>query len=183
MQLFGQETPSRPVVPDLKTRKLRAKLMLEECLETIRLGLGLSIMVNARAEHDMKAGEEAWLHLTNDNAKPDDIEFDDSEGRSPDLVQIADGCGDSDYVGPCGTALACGIDMEEVFDEIHHSNMSKLWMDAELPRITDESWKVQYIKSYDLYLVKNSDGKVIKSPSYSPANLKDIIDRQIVRAL
>lgn len=70
------------------------------------------------------------------------------------LVEIADGIGDLLYV-VLGTAIACGIDIEPIFNEIHRSNMSK-FIDG----------------------VLREDGKLVKGPSYSPANLKPILDLQ-----
>lgn len=69
-------------------------------------------------------------------------------------VKIADAIGDLLYV-VIGTAVSCGIDMEPIFQEIHRSNMSK------------------FIDGH-----KREDGKWIKGPSYSLANLKPILDEQ-----
>ena len=70
------------------------------------------------------------------------------------LVEVADALGDLLYV-VYGAAVSYGIDLEPVFNEIHRSNMSKLWPDGTAHRDTG--------------------GKVIKSPEYSPANLLPII--------
>jgi predicted HAD superfamily Cof-like phosphohydrolase len=77
-------------------------------------------------------------------------------GWEPNLIEIADGCADLKYVTN-GTAVTCGIDLEPIFAEIHRSNMSKLWGGI---------------------VKKNEYGKVIKSPDYSPANLKPILENQ-----
>lgn len=45
-----------------------------------------------------------------------------------DLVQIADGLADLEYV-TVGTAIAFGIPHEEVFREVHRSNMTKPALD------------------------------------------------------
>ena len=66
------------------------------------------------------------------------------------LIDIADALGDLLYV-VYGSFVTYGIDSEKVFDEIHRSNMSKLWEDG----------KPRYRK----------DGKVLKPDTYSPANL------------
>jgi predicted HAD superfamily Cof-like phosphohydrolase len=70
------------------------------------------------------------------------------------LVETADAIGDLMYV-ILGTAVASGIDMESIFQEIHRSNMSK--------------FKDGYI---------NELGKVVKGPSYSPAILTPLIEAQ-----
>lgn len=71
-----------------------------------------------------------------------------------DLVQAADAIGDLLYV-TIGTAIAYGIDIDPIFQEIHRSNMSK-FIDGR----------------------RREDGKWIKGPSYSPAKLKPIIEAQ-----
>jgi predicted HAD superfamily Cof-like phosphohydrolase len=75
----------------------------------------------------------------------------------PNLPLIADALGDLLYV-IYGTAIAYGIDMESVFNEIHRSNMSKANPDGSVN--------------------KREDGKIIKSASYSPARIKEIIALQ-----
>lgn len=72
-----------------------------------------------------------------------------------DRVKIADSIADS-LVVILGTAVACGIDIEPVFQEVMRSNMSK------------------FIDGY-----RREDGKWMKGPSYSPANIAPIIQCQI----
>lgn len=83
------------------------------------------------------------------------VEALDKPVGSVDLVEIADAIGDLLYV-VLGTAVSFGIDIEPIFNEIHRSNMSK------------------FIDGY-----RREDGKWMKGPSYSPANLKPIIDQQM----
>lgn len=75
--------------------------------------------------------------------------------QNNDLVEIADALGDMMYI-LCGTILEHGLQhkIEEVFDEIQRSNMSKL----------DENGKPIYRK----------DGKVIKGPNYFKPNFSKI---------
>ena len=74
-----------------------------------------------------------------------------------DLVEVADALGDMLYI-LCGTIISHGMQhkIEEVFEEIHRSNMSKL----------DENGKPIY----------REDGKVLKGPYYFKPKLKDILD-------
>lgn len=74
---------------------------------------------------------------------------------SKDTTEVADAIGDLLYV-VLGTAVTCGIDIQPVFEEIHASNMTK------------------FIDGY-----RREDGKWMKGPSYTPANIKPIIDQQI----
>ncbi|MCU0825327.1 MAG: nucleoside triphosphate pyrophosphohydrolase family protein [Leptospira sp.] len=76
--------------------------------------------------------------------------------KNGDLVEIADALGDMLYI-LCGTLNAHGLQskIEEVFSEIHRSNMSKL----------DENGKPIY----------REDGKVMKSNRYFKPNISAII--------
>jgi predicted HAD superfamily Cof-like phosphohydrolase len=58
-----------------------------------------------------------------------------------------------------GTAVAIGLDIEPGFQEVHRSNMTK------------------FIDGH-----RRADGKWVKGPSYSPANLEPIIKKQIEEA-
>jgi len=75
-----------------------------------------------------------------------------------DLVEIADALGDQLYI-LCGTILKHGLQhkIEEVFEEIQKSNMSKL--DAQGNPIFRE------------------DGKILKGESYFKPNIKSILDK------
>jgi len=82
------------------------------------------------------------------------VQIIENEGAEPSLVQAADATGDLQYV-VVGTDVAMGIDGEPVWQEIHRSNMTK------------------FIDGY-----RRDDGKWIKGPSYSPANIAAILDAQ-----
>ena len=73
-----------------------------------------------------------------------------------DLKGIADAIGDMLYV-LLGTIIEHGMQdkIEEIFDEIHRSNMSKLGDDGKP--------------------VYREDKKVLKGPNYSPPNLTNIL--------
>lgn len=75
-----------------------------------------------------------------------------------DLVEVADALGDQLYI-LCGTILKHGLQfkIEEVFDEIQKSNMSKL----------DENGKPIY----------REDGKILKSDLYFKPNIRAIIEK------
>ncbi len=78
--------------------------------------------------------------------------------KNGDLVEIADALGDLLYI-TFGTILRHGLQykIEEVFDEIHRSNMSKL----------DENGKPIF----------REDGKVMKSENYFRPDIKKILER------
>lgn len=77
---------------------------------------------------------------------------------SGDLTLIADALGDKLYI-LCGTIIAHGLQhkIEEVFNEIHRSNMSKL----------DDNGKPIY----------REDGKILKSNNYFLPDLKRILEK------
>lgn len=74
------------------------------------------------------------------------------------LVEVADALGDMLYI-LCGTIIEHGLQhkIEEVFDEIQRSNMSKL----------DKDGKPIY----------REDGKVLKGPNYFKPDFKAILEK------
>lgn len=105
-----QSLPVYPTMCSLDERKLRARLMLEETLETIREGLGLDVQIK-----DMSK-------TTIDTTK--DVIFNDSEINKPCLTRVADGCADVEVV-TLGTAAACGIAAQPIFTKIAANNLLK----------------------------------------------------------
>lgn len=75
-----------------------------------------------------------------------------------DLVEVADALGDLLYI-LCGTIIEHGLQhkIDEVFDEIQRSNMSKLGENGEP--------------------IYREDGKVLKGPNYFKPNILDILDK------
>lgn len=75
-----------------------------------------------------------------------------------DTVEVADALGDMMYI-LCGTILSHGMQhiIEDVFEEIQASNMSKLGLDGKP--------------------IYREDGKVMKGPKYFKPNIKAILDR------
>jgi hypothetical protein len=88
--------------------------MLEECLETIRLGLGIEV-IYARPQGPV------LIDPTNKTCK---ITFEESQERPPNLYQIADGLGDQRVVND-GTGSACGIALAPVHRIVMANNLTK----------------------------------------------------------
>lgn len=90
----------------------------------------------------MKEENEEYLEAANDG----------------DLIEVADALGDMLYI-LCGTIIEHGMQhkIEEVFEEIQRSNMSKLGEDG-LP-------------------IYREDGKVLKGSNYFKPDIKAILDR------
>jgi len=76
--------------------------------------------------------------------------------KNNDPVEIADALGDMLYI-LCGTILSHGLQykIEEVFDEIQRSNMSKLGHDGKP--------------------IYREDGKVMKGPNYFKPDFSEIL--------
>jgi len=76
--------------------------------------------------------------------------------KNNDLVEVADALGDMLYI-LCGTILEHGMQykIEEVFEEILRSNMSKLGEDGKP--------------------IYREDGKVMKGPNYFKPNIESIL--------
>lgn len=71
-----------------------------------------------------------------------------------DLINVADGIGDVIYV--CvGAALAFGLPIEDIFREIHRSNMSKMGSEGKVER--------------------RADGKILRGESYTPPDISRIL--------
>ena len=77
--------------------------------------------------------------------------------KNGDLVEVADALGDMMYI-LCGTILSHGMQhkIEEIFEEIQRSNMSKLGEDGKP--------------------IYREDGKVLKGPNYFKPNIAKIIE-------
>lgn len=175
MRFFGQPTPEKPIQMDEATAKLRAKLILEEAFETVTKGLGLEIHFSKQIDED--GGFVGFYVGEKDLLGNFDISF--SKEKEVDLVQLADGLADLAYVGEFGTAVAAGIDLEPIQEEVHASNMTKAWTEKDVALAT-EMYPTAKLENYGggLYRLIREDGKVIKSPSYCEANLAPLVEAQ-----
>ena len=108
--------------------------------ETPKADLGLH--KNTLRFNLMKEENEEYLEAANNN----------------DLVEVADALGDMLYI-LCGTIIEHGMQykIEEVFDEIQRSNMSKLGEDGQP--------------------IYREDGKVLKGPNYFKPDIASILNK------
>jgi len=99
--------------------------------------------------------ENDWI-LRHKLMKEENQEYLDACAEN-DLVEIADALGDQLYI-LCGTILKHGLQdkIEQVFDEIQRSNMSKL----------DDNGNPIF----------RPDGKILKGTNYFTPNIKSILD-------
>jgi predicted HAD superfamily Cof-like phosphohydrolase len=121
----GAPVPPKPVVPSLEILQLRHKLLQEEFTEVT----------------------EAWETLTavlqsDDPAQPADVT--DWVHELTDLLYVT-----------YGAILACGVDADAVFAEVHRANLSK----AGGPQ--------------------RADGKILKPPGWQPADVRSVIENQV----
>jgi predicted HAD superfamily Cof-like phosphohydrolase len=103
--------------------------------------------------------EESTFQLRYDLMKEENEEYLQA-CKDGDVVEIADALGDMLYIW-CGSVLKHGMQdvIEEVFNEIQRSNMSKL----------DSNGKPIF----------RGDGKVLKGENYFKPNLKAIIEKHV----
>jgi len=76
--------------------------------------------------------------------------------KNNDLVEVTDALADQLYI-LLGTMIAHGMGdiIEDVFDEVHRSNMSKLGEDGKP--------------------IYREDGKILKGPNFSPPNIEQFL--------
>ncbi|WP_347372921.1 nucleoside triphosphate pyrophosphohydrolase family protein [Aequorivita sp. Q41] len=102
----------------------------------------LTVKKNLLRYELMREENEEYLEAANNN----------------DLVEVADALGDMLYI-LCGTIIEHGMQhkIEEVFNEIQRSNMSKLGADGNP--------------------IYREDGKVLKGPNYFKPNIQAILEK------
>jgi predicted HAD superfamily Cof-like phosphohydrolase len=92
--------------PAFRRPELRAKLILEEAIET-----AVGILGHTRAAELVR---QEFIELNTRTPKD-----------APDFVEAIDGICDTLYV-TVGAAIEFGVDIQPVFDEVHRSNMDKV---------------------------------------------------------
>lgn len=145
-QKGNQLISEKPTIPDEKTRILRAKLILEEALETIE-AMGVDVSVTER----WCDGEYVdYRFITTNKIKEGTIVFEIE--TDCDLVAVADGCADLKVV-TTGTQLAFGIPIDETQEAVDDSNLAKFKGDYSI----------------------REDGKLIKPSDWKAPDLEKIL--------
>lgn len=117
---------------------LRGKLMLEELQEVL---------------------DELGLHIVLDQHYNPIVQFDVYKQDKPiDKTKVAKELADLLYV-TYGSAETMDIPMDEVFAEVHRSNMSKMHPDGTVRH--------------------REDGKILKGDWYSPANVEGVLKKHV----
>lgn len=102
----------KPHIPDLETRTLRARLILEEAFEFAEAaGLRLCRVHTNDDVTDFILGGKRF-------------NFRAESAYQPDLIGMMDACADLNYVST-GSASACGVDLEEIEEAVQRANMRK----------------------------------------------------------
>lgn len=128
----GQPNRTAPTIPDDAEIRLRARLIAEEFFETMAALFPTPFSLKRAKDIIELVVETAPI--------------------SVDLVKLADGLGDLDYVVE-GTRLHCGIPGQRVADEIHRSNMAKFGPGSRI----------------------REDGKVLKPPGWTPPDIEGVL--------
>jgi predicted HAD superfamily Cof-like phosphohydrolase len=185
MRQFEQEVKPAPEMPGPEIRLLRARLVFEEALEFVK-GCGCTVTMTVSTAGSQPNGDE-------NAAVIDRLEVELDSGGTPDFVEYVDACIDQ-LVVTYGALNAAGIKAEPAWDEVQRSNMSKAWphcsvCDALLERrngteLAHPADAAAHAGGWNpiLKIHKRPDGKFIKSPTYSPADLKRVIEEQIRQA-
>lgn len=130
--------PEVPIVPDDKILILRSELIKEEFRE-----------YNEEAGLDNEDNGLCFsAYYTPHLASREEFR------KQIDLSKVAKELADLLYV-VYGTAAAYGIPIDDVYREVHRSNMSKLGEDGKP--------------------IYREDGKVLKGPNYSPADVEKVL--------
>jgi predicted HAD superfamily Cof-like phosphohydrolase len=181
MKQFNQEVKESPELPDPETRLLRARLVFEEALEFVK-GCGCTVAMTT-----------GGLNGEDQTAVIDSIGVVLDPNGNPDLAEYVDGCIDQ-LVVTYGALNAAGVKAQPAWDEVQRSNMSKAWPHCSVcDAVLERGAGLELVHPEDanahngewnpiLKVHKRPDGKFIKSPTYSPADLTRVIDEQIQQA-
>ncbi|APU09062.1 hypothetical protein A5M85_01780 [Cellulophaga lytica] len=112
----------------------------------------------ARVSEELKADLGQQKNLLRFNLMDEENKEYLEAANNNDMVEVADALGDMLYI-LCGTILEHGMQykIEEVFDEIQRSNMSKLGADGKP--------------------VYREDGKILKGPNYFRPSIEAILKK------
>lgn len=118
--------------------------------------------------------------------------------QAMDLQEYLDGCTDLLYIA-IGNFISAGLGPEQIqsaMDEVHRSNMSKMWTHEEIQQVRmgenvtsfgamtemqfDNRFDVRIAPGYEdgsgkRFIVSRKDGKIMKSPSFSPPDFSTIL--------
>lgn len=149
MRRCGQSVPTLPTLPPADVLRLRARLILEEALETAA-ALGFSLVDHHGVALSTKAAPLVinggpCTTIGNLIVRP----------VTPNLEAIVDGCADLSVVA-IGTLSACGVADVDVLAEVDRNNLAKFERGAR----------------------PDNGGKLIKPVDHPPPDLHGVLRRQ-----
>lgn len=145
---FNHAAPDKPALEDYPF-ELRCRLILEEAIEFIEACGYDVIVIDGATVPEERSGRVGLIH--------EEATFEFRKTGEADWVEMIDALCDLLYV-TFGAFVSMGIPAVGVirlFDEVHRSNMAKLWPDGTTK--------------------KNEYGKSVKPPKWSPPDLKGIL--------
>lgn len=140
-----QQCPQVPTIPNKDIRKLRAKLILEEALETIK-ALGVVVWPSAEFLNDVRDG------ATQPEITEDCFELEGLDDDKCDIVGVADGCADVSVV-TVGTLIAFGIPDRRLLEVVDNNNLAKFGPGHSI----------------------REDGKLVKPPGHKPPDIGEVL--------
>lgn len=152
-------------------KKLRLNLIAEELLE---LASSFDTGDNGNVEHGSYV-QYLVAYMNNNYTKHHPYKM------SGDKVEQTDALIDLLYVVN-GTIIECGLEdvVEDAWNEVHRSNMSKILTDKTVAeneaRNQTVNCHVEEVAPSKYVIRKDSDNKVVKPSTYYPANLRRILD-------
>ena len=170
MQLAKQQLPKEPKLPDRDVRLLRAKLILEEALETVT-ALGFTVDV-AGFEIADKADFTEYIDFI--------------ENGRESLEEIADGCCDISVV-TMGTLSACGLKDQPLLEAVDENNLRKFEnrcpkCDKIVQALDDPPGQCACHDCGEMWVGghHNEYGKLIKPPGHKPPDIQKLIEEQML---
>jgi predicted HAD superfamily Cof-like phosphohydrolase len=191
---FNQDVVQRPCVPDLKTQEFRLSLNLSELFEIVRdiedpvkrvdgfcdLLYTTYGWANVSGVHLNKQSEVAealpdnkiawWLGHCSTNAAFAET----ADGIQHWLNEVVDGV--FMWASKLGVTAS---KLDECFEEVHRSNMAKLWSVADFGDGDSGSiwpgWSFQEVGE-GKFIAKDETGKVRKPPGWQEPKLKEILE-------
>lgn len=148
---FNRPVNSMPIEPTVEERLLLAKLLLEETLETICLGLGLAISYQNPNGTTQVSIDASRFDVTTRIM------------RDYDPIETADGQADVNVVNHF-MAHWLGFNLDALTDHVNNSNMSKL-VDGK-PIINGEGLAAPTTGETTLFDPTKPLGKILKGPNF-----------------
>lgn len=188
MQAFGQEVPTETALPSEKIREMRFRLIDEErgewdtaktYVDKFDAALDLSYVIIGAAIDIGIPEDQLEPRSRPSNYGLSDLNLD---LRHATVIPFAKSLINMMLKWVEEEVAFHGWNqwtMEAGFNEVHRSNMSKMWTRSQVMMRLHIDGDIFYrpaVGNDDLFIVTNPSGKIIKSPSYSPANLGPILE-------